>query len=62
MNERLKLRANVPIALSLFSAATHIHRQTFRTIQPSLVSSSRRNAIVKTSKIRNTQLLINGKT
>ena len=56
INQRLKLWAHVPIAVSSSTAAAHMYRWTPWTIHPSLASSSRKNTKVETKKNRNIQL------
>ena len=55
VNQRLRLLARVPIAVSSRPSAAHLYKGTLRTIRPSLVFSSRKNSRVETKKIRNIQ-------
>ena len=55
INERLKQWARVRIAVNSYPAAVYRFRRTLWTIHPSLISSSRKSARVKTMKIRKIQ-------
>ena len=55
INQRLKLWASVPIAVSSSPAAAYMYRWTLWTVYFSLVCSSRKNTGVNTKKTRNIQ-------